>query len=145
MNELNNIENIFSSANRELPFDVPNGYFEDLPERIQNLCIEQQGLGTSKTGKASFAKMLKTQLSLAGGFIALAVIASIGFYFLRPTSIDNTPASKEYIQIVQKSIYNSDQIGSPTHKDSLKDNTKDEMFKHLIDDNSDFVTLMEKY
>ena len=145
MKEINNIDNILSSAGKKLPFDVPKNYFEDLPHRLQNHCIEQQGLGNSRASKASFAKMLKAQLSLAGGFVALALVASVGFYFLRPTTIDSTPASKEYIQIVQKSIYNSDQIDSTTRRDSLKDNTKDEMFKHIIDDNIDFVTLMEKY
>lgn len=145
MNKLNNIDKILSSAGKELPFDVPKNYFEDFPQRIQNRCIEQAGLGRSKAGQTSFFRILKSQLSLAGGFIAMAIVATVGFYFLRPTNIDNKPASKEYIQIVQKSIYDTDQITTTTNRDSLKDNTKDEMFKHIIDDNCDYVTLMEKY
>ena len=104
MNKLNNIDKILSSAGKELPFDVPNNYFEDFPQRIQNRCIEQAGLGSSKAIQTPFFRILKSQLSLAGGFIAMAIVASVGFYFLRPTNINDKPADKEYIQIVQKSI-----------------------------------------
>jgi len=75
----------------------------------------------------------------------MAIVASVGFYFLRPTNINDKPADKEYIQIVQKSIYDTDQINTTSKRDSLKDNTKDELFKHINDDNCDYVTLMEKY
>ena len=145
MTEINNIEKILSSAGRELPFDVPKDYFENLPQRIQNRCVEQEGMGASNVVNISFFRILKAQLSLAGGFVAMAIIAFTGFYFLKPTNIDNTPVNKEYIQIVQKSIYDYDQVDTTAENKSLKDNTKDEMFKHIIDDNSDYVTLMEKY
>jgi hypothetical protein len=124
---------------------VPENYFENLPNRIQQRCLEQYG--TAKKSQATpFWQLIRAQLSLAAGFVVMAIIAFAGYYFLRPTPQPSETTGNDYIQIVQKDIYEFDEgENANDQKDAEKDNLKDEMFKYLNEDNNDYVTLMEKY
>lgn len=142
MKENENINKLLNTAGRQLPYTVPENYFDNLASRIQERCLEEQPLA-KKSPIIPFWQMVRTQLSLAAGFAAMALIAFAGYYYLRPTEKPAETTGNEYIQIVQKDIYEFDQ--GQEKKDSEKDNLKDEMFKYLNEDNNDYVTLMEKY
>lgn len=146
MKEFENINESFSFIGKELPFEVPVDYFERLPMRIQKQCVQPQ---TAKGLHVPFLTVLRSQLSLAAGFIGMAMLALAGYYFIRPSEPLNT-AKSDYIEIVQKNIYEGEmgrknEVNNKDSNDSLKNNLRDEMFKYLIEDNGDYVTLMEKY
>ena len=102
MKEIDNINDSLASIGRELPFKVPDGYFENLPMRIQQQCTHPS---TSQNRKdVSIYRVLKSQLSLAAGFALMAMVAFAGYYYLRPAEPMNT-AQDDYIEIVQKNIY----------------------------------------
>jgi len=142
MKEFENIDKLLKTAGRDLPYSVPENYFDTLPNRIQERCLEQYG-SAQKSSFTSFWQLVRTQLSLAAGFVVMALIAFAGYYYLHPTQQEQETTGNDYIQIVQKDIYEFDQ--GKNDKDSEKDNLRDEMFKYLNEDNADYVTLMEKY
>ena len=147
MKEFENINESFPFIGKKLPFEVPHGYFEKLPMRIQEQCVKSQAVKV--TQHVPFIKVLRTQLSLAAGFVMMVMLALAGYYFMSPSEPINT-ANNDYIEIVQKNIYEGDmeqknEANNQNINDSLKSNFRDEMFKYLIEDNGDYVTLMEKY
>lgn len=147
MKEIDNNNDPLASIGRELPFKVPDGYFENLPMRIQQQCTQASSSQQSKD--VPLFRVLKSQLSLAAGFALMAMLAFAGYYYLRPADPMDT-AHDDYIEIVQKNIYEYDMGKAKQSKiqmdnDSLKSNVRDEMFKYLHEENNDYVTLMEKY
>lgn len=90
------------SFNKKLPFSVPDGYFDTLPQRIQENCTS-----APEAKHTSWIITFRSQLSFAAGFAILALLASLGFYFMRPlTSKQVLPQDVDYIEIVSRSIYN---------------------------------------
>lgn len=145
MKEFDNIDNLLKTAGRDLPYSVPENYFENLPHRIQQRCVEQHGT-VKKSQATPFWQLIRAQLSLAAGFAFMAIIAFAGYYYLRPAPQSSETTGNDYIQIVQKDIYEFDEgENANDQKDAEKENLKDEMFKYLNEDDNDYVTLMEKY
>lgn len=150
MKELDNINESFASAGKEVPFKVPTGYFDTLPMRIQERCVNISPVGNKQP--VSIWQVIKSQLTLASGFAAFAIIAFAAFYYLKPAEQTIVLSNDDYIEIIQKSIYDYDEqrlakeSNGLIHGDSLKDNNlKDEMIQYLLDENVDYVTLMEQY
>jgi hypothetical protein len=150
MEELDKINDSLYAVGKDLPYKVPREYFDNLPMRIQSRCVEQN-FKARNSAPVGIAQILKAQLSLAIGFVMMALIAFTGYFYIRPTGNNGDTAKEDYIEIVQKNIYEYDQGAIKNRSkmidgsDSLKNNYRDEMIKYLIEENNDFVTLMEKY
>ena len=149
MKELDNINETFASAGKETPFKVPSDYFDTLPMRIQELCVSTSS--TRSKQDIPLWQVIKTQLSLATGFIAFAIIAFAAFYYIKPTQQGIGLSKEDYIEIVQKNIYDYDEgrLAKETNGliniDSLKKSHEDDMIQYLLDENIDYVTLIEQY
>jgi hypothetical protein len=149
MKELDNINESFASAGMEAPFKVPTGYFDSLPSRIQERCVSTSVASNKQT--ISIWQVIKSQLTLASGFAAFAIIAFVAFYYLKPTEQTIVLSNDDYIEIIQKNIYEYDEYrlakesNGLIHDDSLKNILKDEMIQYLLDENVDYVTLIEQY
>jgi len=104
----NGLEAIEGKAGKELPFSVPDDYFESLPRRIQEQCTQPQ----HKQPKESWFFALRSQLALAAGFALLVVAAYFGYY----TTTRSIPAKSytlqksDYLNIVSRSINEFDDI-----------------------------------
>lgn len=150
MEDFDKINERLHNAGNDLPYKVPRDYFDSLPMRIQSRCLEQNSKARN-TAPVGIAQVLKAQLSLAIGFVMMALIAFTGYFYIRPTGNNGDTAKEDYIEIVQKNIYEYDQGAIKNRSkmidgsDSLRNNFRDEMIKYLIEENNDFVTLMEKY
>lgn len=147
MKELENNEKFFM-AGKELPFNVPDGYFDKLPTRIQHLCVSQPD---SSPLTQPFFLVLRSQLALATGFVALVLLAFAGYFYLQPQVPVDILSNSDYIEIVRIDIAEYDEaiLSSVSNEkspcDSLKLDRTDEMIKYLLEENVDFVTLMEQY
>jgi hypothetical protein len=147
MKDLINNEDLKLKANRQLPFTVPNGYFEMLPERIQDFCTKPQ----QQKPYMVFLQTVRTQLALAAGFAALVVLGYAGYFYIqRPEAPTQNLTNNDYIEIVSKRISDYDETqlvdagGINTNIDTLKHNKSDQMIQYLLEDNIDYVTLMEQ-
>lgn len=88
--ERNNEMDILQRAEmRKIPFDAPDGYFENLEERLR-----EKTLQTKPSGKWDWVKVLKASLALAASFL---LVAGMGWGIMRLTSLkqNNTLAQSE--------------------------------------------------
>lgn len=149
MKEKENINEFTAKFGKELPYSVPDGYFDSLPFRIQEYCLTQSPVHRKQ--KVTVWQALKAQMSLAAGFVALAFLAAGAYYVLQPTS--NTPSvlsNDDYIEIIQNNIYDFDEESlineiQPYRLDDSIQNHNDEMIQYLLDQDIDYTTLIEQY
>jgi hypothetical protein len=72
MNNRDNISPKLAGLKKELPFKVPQKYFDDFPARMQHR-LEQEKQASSKT-KTRVIDFIKPALSLAAGFAAIFIL-----------------------------------------------------------------------
>ena len=149
MKEKEIINKIESGFGKELAYNVPKGYFDSLPQRIQEYCLTESPIHSEE--RVTVWKAIRAQLSLAAGFVSLAILALVGYYLLQPTNnTSNVLSNDDYIEIIQNNIYDFDEasIIKESHPYSLNDSTQsynDEMIQYLLDQDIDYTTLIEQY
>lgn len=72
MNQKDYIKGPLSGIKREVPFKVPEGYFNEFPARLQQR-IQQEAQAEIKP-RGRLIQMIKPALSLAAGFAAIIVM-----------------------------------------------------------------------
>ena len=83
--ERNNEMDILQRAElRKIPFDAPEGYFENLEERLR-----EKTLQTKPSGKWDWVKVLKASLALAASFL---LVAGMGWGIMKLTSLHQNKA-----------------------------------------------------
>jgi hypothetical protein len=150
MKELENINESFASAGKVTPFKVPDGYFEKLPMQIHERCVGKSA--TEKTRIVPLWQVIRSQLALASGFAALALLGFVAYYYIQPTDHNQVVLSNDdYIEIVKRNIYDYDEgrlvkeSGKYISYDSINNELKEDMIQYLLDQDIDYVTLMEQF
>lgn len=92
--------------NKKLPFKVPEGYFDNLPLRIQERIAATE---TQHEPKGRWVT-LKSQLAFAAGFAFMALLSYLGYYMARPLMADKKAVKTDYVEIVSRTIYEFDDI-----------------------------------
>lgn len=148
MKELENNNESFAHVGKEVPFKVPDGYFDELPTRIMDRCLDANA--TIETKHIPIWQVLRSQLALAAGFIGLALLAFVSYYYLQPSKNDIVLSNDDYIEIVRKNIYDYDEellvkeSNGYLNYDSINKEWQDDMIQYLLDRNIDYVTLLEE-
>ena len=87
---------------KKLPFNVPDGYFDRLPQKIFEKCANT--IPAAKQTKWKLA--IKSQLSFAAGFAALAIIASLAYYLSQKITTQSAiDRNIDYVEIVSRKTY----------------------------------------
>ncbi|MBC7125061.1 MAG: hypothetical protein H5T24_05485 [Bacteroidales bacterium] len=92
--------------NKKLPFKVPEGYFDNLPLRVQERIAATE---TQHEPKGHWVT-LKSQLAFAAGFAFMALLSYLGYYMARPLMADKKAVKTDYVEIVSRTIYEFDDI-----------------------------------
>lgn len=92
--------------NKKLPFKVPEGYFDNLPLRVQERIAATE---TQHEPKGRWVT-LKSQLAFAAGFAFMALLSYLGYYMARPLMADKKAVKTDYVEIVSRTIYEFDDI-----------------------------------
>ncbi|MEJ5317662.1 MAG: hypothetical protein WHS63_11685 [Tenuifilum sp.] len=92
--------------NKKLPFKVPEGYFDNLPLRVQERIAATE---TQHEPKGRWVT-LKSQLAFAAGFAFMALLSYLGYYMARPLMADKKTVKTDYVEIVSRTIYEFDDI-----------------------------------
>lgn len=146
MKDFTNNEELNFKADKKLPFSVPDGYFDTLPSRIQDLCVSSQ----KQKPFALFLQTVRTQLALAAGFAAFVVLAYAGYFYIQLTPTPRELSKNDYIEVVSKRISDFDEgqlveaSGVNVKFDSIKPDKNDQIIQYLLEENIDYVTLMEQ-
>lgn len=88
---------------KKLPFRVPEGYFDELPMRVQ----ERVAASQEKEVKSGWVT-LRSQLAFAAGFAFMALLSYLGYYMARP--LGHKAEKTDYVEIVSRTIYDFDDI-----------------------------------
>lgn len=144
MNDLETFGPKLNKAGKENPFRVPEGYFDALPSRVQELCTKQ------KVNEPSihWVVTLRTQLALAAGICLFVMLAAGGFYYSKQAN-STSLFEKDYIKLVEESgiefneIQLYEAVTNSAKKDTIRKPYNDELMEYLLNDNIENGTLLE--
>jgi len=132
-----------TKAGKENPYKVPEGYFDSLPNRIQEFCKKEE----PKVQATNWFVTIKSQLALATGICLFAVLAVTGYYYSNQFNKGFFHRT-DYLKIVEESGTEFDEMQlfeavSPSpKKDSLK-KVSDEYYEYYLYKNYYNGTLLE--
>jgi hypothetical protein len=138
MNNLEASGQKLTTAGKENPFKVPDGYFDTLPTRVQNFCKEH----STENQPVHWVFAVRSQLALAAGFCVLVLLAFAGYYYSQQANDVNAFEKVDYIKIVEESGTEFDEIqlyeaATGNHKKDItvKNSMNDELTEYLLYDN----------
>lgn len=87
---------------KDTPFRVPSGYFDQLADSITMRCTEMP----ATTTQTSWRTALRGQLGLAAGFAVLALLASMAYFYMQQITPSQQPQPQELemVNIVSRHI-----------------------------------------
>lgn len=133
--------------NKKLPFEVPKGYFDTLPQRIEQRCTSMP-----EAEHTPWIVAFRSQLAFVAGFAALAILASLGYFFSQQFSTKQAiPHQTDYVEIVSRNTIDDDYnyenykaIETRRHQiDSLNEFTNG-MFLRYYSPKNKFSTISEE-
>lgn len=144
MNDLETFGPKLNKTGKKNPYRVPEGYFDALPSRIQDLCSKQKVDEPS----VHWVVALKTQLALAAGICFFALLGVTGYYYSQQASRFNS-FERDFIKIVEESgiefneIQLYEAVTNGAKKDTVKKPYNNELMEYLLNDNIENGTLLE--
>jgi hypothetical protein len=124
--------------NKDLPFTVPEGYFESLPERIMQRC---DGHEATFAQRHTLWSSIRSQLAFAAGFALLAGLSYMAVRYaqtlMQPTAEDTYEAYYSINLLDLESYLLRDSDGS---NDGLDDET---IVDYLLCDNQLLIAMEE--
>lgn len=145
MNDLETFGPKLKETGKKNPFRVPEGYFDALPSRVQELCTKQEFIDEPSV---SWGVTLRTQFALAAGICFFALLAVTGYYYSQQANRFNS-FERDFIKIVEESgiefneiqLYEAVTNGAKT--DTVKKPYNNELMEYLLNDNIENGTLLE--
>ncbi len=136
-----------NKINKELPFRVPDNYFEELPEKIQARCKQSDRVVENKG--TSLINILKPAFSLAAMFIGVALIAFLAVNLTKQPEKQKTPLSEDIAKADYEKQYSSEEEIIEAIKEQQKNQNssvreKDEYIDYLMEDDIDYGTLINE-
>jgi hypothetical protein len=141
MNNKENIPERISSAGRKLPFELPDSYFNDFPERLQE-SIKQAG----KPAKP----VLGRRLAMAAIFIGMLAVGYAGFRILTNTGGSPYFSNEDLNRTIEYMAYELDDemlisaIIEPVQGNSSQSSElqEEELIQYLSEEDIDFIDLI---
>ena len=142
MNEKNNIESPLSGIPKKNPFGTPEGYFENLQDRIEAR-IEAEN--TSLPRKTKVIRMLKPVLSLAASFALVYLLVYYPLSTFLPKYMESQQAAAEVesqefdIEEDFLAVFSTDNslIEYMTEEENSDDQASDEIYAYISSHMSD--------
>ena len=136
-----------NKINKELPFHVPDNYFEELPEKIRARC-KQPDKAAENRGN-SLVNILKPAFSLAAMFIGVALIAFLAVNLINQPEKQQTPLSEDIAKANYEEQFSSEEEIIEAIKAQQKNQNsglqeKDEYIDYLLEDDIDYGTLINE-
>ncbi|MGC9470149.1 MAG: hypothetical protein ACP5D1_01265 [Bacteroidales bacterium] len=145
MDNKNNTRRKLTDIPKANPFRVPEGYFDELQDKIDKAVAFRQ---VTPYGKRGFSGLLRPQLALAAGFAGLVLL---GFFtvklILKPESETAKNGLAEYIEFYMDDFDESQIIDALGNLDPGMPEpayTDDEIIYYLVTEDIDETTIMEE-
>ena len=127
-------------SNHKPPFQVPENYFEELPDRITKRCREEERKGT-------FTGILKSALSLAALFTGFALIAYFAVNLIDQPNRESSYKQGDIAEAEYTKQFSNEQDLIEAFKDSQKEvrnGETDQYIDYLLEENIDYGTLIKE-
>lgn len=151
MSEKEKIEFNDFKAGKELPFSVPEGYFDNLASRVQDRIQSSETEFELSPVKEGWEFSLRSQLAFAAGFAFMAMLAYFGYYMARPLAQKHkSQVGTDYVEIVSRSITDFEDIDlyraieKQRKQDSVDEATKEMYRRYYIRSNNCITIIDEK-
>lgn len=132
-----------SDIGKEQPFQVPEDYFRDLPERIMKRCEQ-------KEHKKSMVQIIKPAVSLAAMFIAVALIAYFAIQFIDKPEGETSYKGQDIAEAeYYDQYYNQNELMDNIQEEgvdaSLPDSDQTKKYiEYLLNEDIDYPTLINE-
>ena len=147
MDELKNMAPNLSKIKKETPFRVPEGYFDNFADRL-NEKIKQE----NKPGRIhKIYHTGKPYLAVAASFIGLLIIAVTVFRVVETKKVSSGLTNEEIIAYIKNDIYDYDEVTiienlQPENTINTKSDLKDdEIIEYLKDDDIDASAITDEF
>ncbi|MFO8235316.1 MAG: hypothetical protein R6U04_07935 [Bacteroidales bacterium] len=136
------MENLNYNTSKEQPFRVPEGYFEELPDKIIAKCQAQE----TKSRKNSPLYILKPAFSLAAMFIGFAIIAHIAVSLIdRPANNSYTPNDIARAEYEENFSSEQEFIEAMKNEEMLNSEEEaNEYIDYLLNDDIDYGVIIDE-
>jgi hypothetical protein len=124
----------------QLPFQVPENYFEELPDRVMKRCREEER-------KGSLLKIIRPALSLAALFTGFALIAYIAVNLIDQPNNDSSYKQEDIAEAEHTRQFSSEQDLIKAFTDNqkeVKEEKTDQYINYLLEENIDYGTLIKE-
>ena len=136
------------NKNNKLPFHVPENYFEDLPQRIQD---RLESAGEKKS--VSLYPAIRSRLAIAAIFIGLLTVGYAGFRILFQQDSDFYLSEDEKIEAIEYFGYDLDDellISAVLDSDieftqATESSESDEIIQYLSEEEIDLNILLNEF
>jgi len=128
-----------SNKKKDHPFKVPEDYFENLADRVQ------ERINTEKSSKENkIFPVLKPYLWMAASILGIVFIAKIILTNAIPSEFRNPKISQTTVSVkdTPNVVLNTDSANSIWIMDALPDTSSDEIIEYLSDYDIDSETLL---
>lgn len=125
---MNTDDDISPSFDRSLPYRVPEGYFDQLQQRIEEQCATVAP--QPEAPSTPFYVMLRAQLSLVAGFALLALLASMAYFYMQLPAA--APSSVAPVEVVSRTVDYSPR----DHREALE---RQQHQQRMLDSLNDFT------
>lgn len=123
----------------KLPFNVPEGYFDDLPDRI---LLKINNLPETNT-PIHFRLLLRRQLAWAASFLAFVLLATWFYVTLIPKTNNKTIAQVTLEDVIVAHVEETDIIDELNSISEKKSLSPAEIVNYLADENIDTYAIYE--
>jgi len=147
MKDQEHIPDKIKASGKDLPFKVPNLYFDDLPGRINDRLSS-----TWLRPRQSPLKALRPQLAIAAMFVGMIAVGYAGFRILSNGENNYLMSNEEFAETVEYLAYDIDEdmlitavMESGTILDSEPAEPEtDEIIEYLSEEKIDFIKLLNE-
>ena len=132
-----------SDIGKEQPFQVPDNYFGELPERVMKQCEQ-------KEQKRSLVQMIKPAVSLAAMFIAVALIAYFAIQLIDTPDGENPYKGQDIAEAeYYDQYYNQNELMDYIHDEQAAPSSQDsdqttKYIEYLLNEDIDYTTLINE-
>lgn len=148
MNTQEHIPDKLGTHGKELPFTVPDSYFDDLPGRIQDRLTE-----SGQPKRQTIVRTIRPRLAIAAMFIGFITLGYAGFRLLSERADALYMSEKELVEVMEYFVYDLDEDmlisayieSGIVLSDDSPDAQTEELIQYLSEEDIDLNGLMNDY
>ena len=151
MNDKKKINNELSKINRENPFNIPEGYFDNFSSRLRDKIHASEAPGFYE----KYVLTLKPYLAVAAFFVGVVILGIVFYNVFLPGNNIRELKSDEIVELINEDayylseesileiIYMNDAEGGDEKSENSGDNLTNEVIDYLINEEINIIDIID--